>query len=158
MPEAQQLPFGVQTPPGTHPPHTWWGGDMGHFREPRREIDKVSNFRHPKNQLEYGAYAGHMPGISGWRSRDQAYAGHIPDTGNGIKRQIWGICPAYAAHMPGIWAYARHTYARHMPAGICPVYAQFMPDFSKRVKEGDSHRPGICPAYAAAPKWAFFKL
>ena len=118
MPAAQQLPFGVQTPPGTHPPHTWWGGDLGHFREPRREIDKVSNFGDLKNGPQNWVYTGHIPGISGWRSRDQAYTWHVAGSKRGVNGHIPGICAAYTKHMR-----IYRVYARYMPRGIYPEYA-----------------------------------
>ena len=122
------------------------GGIWAILGNPGEKQMKLQISDTPKNGLHKRAYAGHMPGILGGRSRDQAYAGHICDTGNG-KRGKYG---AYAAHMLSIYLEYEHmpgicsAYAhRHMP-NICRIYARFQQTGEGRGFAPSRHMPGIC--------------
>jgi len=87
MPAGQGLPLGVQTPPGTHPPHTWWGGAVGQIREAMDEKDKKYAF---SDTAETGPYFWHMPGI---------YLNMPGISGFWHIVLGFGICQAYAYRM-----------------------------------------------------------
>jgi len=99
MPGAQGMPLGVHMPPGTQPPHTWWGGDTAQFREATKEKHKKYNFRKLKKTQNLRPISGLIHEYSTFRSREI-----------GILMEFWWIIPillAYSWNIHGMF----HEYS-----------------------------------------------